>query len=72
MLTELHPKAKRPFSSMLDVLETCTILIEKETYPITLLELLATFSMRAMLQDSVNVTMEEVYKLDSLLQTPCV
>ena len=57
---------------MIDILETCTVLLEKQVYPVTLIELLATFSMRAMLQDSVNATEKELSQLDGLLHTPCL
>lgn len=49
MLTELHPESEIKFGSMLDILETCTVLLEKQTYPVALLDLLATFAMRKML-----------------------
>ena len=73
MLLAMHPEAPKSFQSQLSILETCAVLLEKRTfYPTTLIESLASYAMRSLLQASFSdMDQKSLGELAGVLATPC-
>jgi len=50
MLISLHPQFEKPFESSLKIFDACTSLLEKQTYPASMIEMLSLYAMSSLLQ----------------------